>query len=733
MRQFLSLIAIIIILTILPTTTPAAEPADPQDNKESIIIEVEGDPQAHKEYLETYYPFIEVIATYEKLFNGLALKAAPDKFDKLNTLEFVKAIHSVQTYEATSFTKTKTLTKEQINANTVIPSDLNTTNYTGEGVKVGIIDTGIDYTHPDLTKNYQAGYDVVDLDEDPQETVPEQGIPTLHGTHVAGIIAADGDLQGVAPNAEIYAYRALGPGGMGTSVQVIAAMEQALNDGVDIMNLSLGNTVNGPDYPTSVAVNRAVELGVSVVIANGNDGPGNWTVGSPATASKALAVGATSNPQKIPFLYEARSDKSFPLFLMQGSVPWDLDKSNAIAVDKQTNQRGKIALIERGGNIPFYEKAKQAEESGAIAVVIYNNEEGIFQGSVENEEDPIGIPVAGITQQVGEWLLQELKDDSLYIETVYQETPRGIAEFSSRGPVTVNWDIKPDILAPGTNILSTVPGGYQELQGTSMAAPHVAGVIALIKEAHPNWSNKQITGALKTTAVQITNQNNGLVEPIIQGMGLIQPEAAIETNTIIHNPQLAFGKMDDYRQTKTMDITIENTTNKTQSYSFTIPAKQKGMQWKLPQSFTLGKKERKTIPIELSITTLLLEDGIHQGWITLNQQDKTYQLPYLFVNKTADNPKAMGFDFSLKPFSDDEFLYHLYITDPTKRVEVDLYDPDTLMYERTLLETEDLKVGMNEGQLKKADIGKPGQYIAIITIQLESGKYESYETELYIE
>lgn len=729
MRFFLPMLVIISILTTQPTITAAIE-----DNTESIIIEVEGDPQVHKTFIESYYPFVEVIATYEKLFNGLALQAAPDKFEKLSTLEFVKAIHSVQTYEAVN-ASTRNITKDEINENTVIPSDLNSTKYTGKGVKVGVIDTGIDYTHPDLIESYVAGYDLVDLDEDPQETTTKQGIPTLHGTHVAGIIAANGELKGVAPDAEIYAYRALGPGGMGTSVQVIAAMEQALVDGVDIMNLSLGNTVNGPDYPTSVAVNRAVELGVSVVIANGNNGPAKWSVGSPATASKAFAVGATSNPHKVPSLYEATSDKTIALNVMQGSIPWDLEKSYAIVEAKgnQANIRGNIALVKRG-DISFYEKAKQAEEAGAMAVAVYNNEAGMFQGMIGDEEEPIGIPVVGITKQDGEWLLQEMESRSVYIETTYKQTPLDIADFSSRGPVTVNWHIKPDILAPGTNILSTVPdGGYQELQGTSMAAPHVAGVIALLKEAHPNWTTTQISGALKTTAVQLPGEKRDFVKPIIQGMGLIQPNAAIETSTIIHNPQLEFGKMDEYRQTETLEVTIENTTNRDQTYSFTIPKKHKGISWKLPQSFTLGKKERKTIPIELSITTPLLEDGIHQGWIELHQQSKTYQLPYLFVNKTADNPKAMGFEFSLKPFSNDEFLYHLYITDPTKRVEVDLYDPDTLMYERTLLETDDLKVGMNEGQLKKADIGKPGSYIAIITVHLESGKYESYETELYID
>lgn len=730
MRLILSLCTCLAILTTHPT--PDKEMDDTNDeNLESVIIEVEGDPQEHKAYLEAYYPYIKVIATYDKVFNGLALKAAPDKLEKLGKLEFIKTIDTVKTYKADT-TSSADLT--EANPNTVMPSDINTTNYTGKGVKVGVIDTGIDYDHPDLIKNFIQGYDLVDLDEDPMETKPEEGMPTLHGTHVAGIIAADGELQGVAPDAEIYAYRALGPGGMGSSVQVIAAMEKAVDDGVDVINLSLGNTVNGPDYPTSVAVNRAVDLGVSVVIANGNDGPGNWTVGAPATATKAIAVGAAENAHKIPYLYEGRSDKKIPLYPMQGTVPWQLNRSYPMIdmEEANANPRGKIALIERS-DIPFYEMAKEAEEQGAVAVAVYNNEKGMFQGMVGNEADPLHIPVVGITKQEGKWLLKKMDKQPLNLETAYQETNPGIAEFSSRGPVAVNWHIKPDILAPGTNIKSTVPDGYEELQGTSMAAPHITGVVALIKEAHPDWSNEQIFGAIKTTALQYKDKHDEPIAPTIQGMGLIQPSEAIAAETIIDQPELAFGKMDDYLETKKQNVTIENTTNEQQTYTFDIPKKQEGMSWKLPQTFTLEKNERKTIPVELSITTSLLDEGIHQGWLTLEQQDKTYQLPYLFVNQTADNPKAMGFGFSLKPFSDNKYTYELYVTDPTEKVEVDLYDPESLIYQGTLLETKDVSVGMNEGELKQADMGKPGEYKALITVYLEDGTFESYESPVYIE
>ncbi|WP_337969594.1 S8 family serine peptidase [Virgibacillus salexigens] len=722
------ILVLMCLLSIIPITSSFA--AEPEDHIQSIIIEVEGDPNEHKEYVQTHYPSVEVVAVYTKLFNGIALQGEDQALDRMQSLDFVKNIHTVQTYEATEQTTTL---EAAADPNAVFPAELNTTGYTGEGVKVGVIDTGIDYEHPDLQKNYQKGYDLVDLDDDPMETTSQQGIPTLHGSHVAGIIAADGDMKGVAPDADIYAYRALGPGGQGTSIQVIAAMEQAVEDGVDVMNLSLGNNVNGPDYPTSVAVNKAAQLGVAVVIANGNNGPGDWTVGSPATANKAMSVGASSPKQEIPFLYERWEDKKIEITPMAGSIPWDLNTFYDL-VDAETTKDldGKIALFQRG-SIPFTEKARLAQEKGARAVVIYNKDEGAFQGMIDNKQQHIKIPVVSISKVDGEWLVDKLKDkQKVSLETHYQTKQQSIAEFSSRGPVTVNWNIKPDILAPGTSILSTVPGGYQVLQGTSMAAPHVAGAIALLKEAKPDWTNQQIYGALKTTAVQMKDGNKQLVQPIIQGMGLIKPQEAMETETILYDPQLAFGQITDYSQSKRENIVIENTTNETQTYRFNVPYKRAGYSWKLPTSFTLEPKEKKKVPIELKVTSPQLKTGVHQGWITLERKGKTYRLPYLFVNQSADNPKAMGFEFTLKPFSKEEFTYRLYLTEPTKRVEVDLYNPDTLMFERNLMTKEALDTGVNEGQIDKKKVGKSGHYLAIITIQLANGKYESYETMIAI-
>src|SRR5699024_3210890 len=122
--------------------------------------------------------------------------------------------------------------------------------------------------------------------------------------------------------------------------------------------------------------------------------------------------------------------------------------------------------------------------------------------------------------------------------------------------------------------------------------------------------------------------------PIMQGVGEIRVKQAIDTKTIIHDPLLSFGKIEPYKETNTIDVKIENTTNKKQTYTFDIPKKEKGLTWKLPQRFTLEKKESKTIPVELSVTASGLEEGIHQGWLTLNQEGEEFHLPYLLINKT---------------------------------------------------------------------------------------------------
>lgn len=706
-----------------------------EELKQTLIIEVEGDPNKVKEEIEAYHPFVEVVAVYDIVFKGLAVEGKAEQLAGLGSIEQIKAFHQNQTYQALPFQADNADVIEKMDPSKSKAYDLNETSYTGKGVKVGIIDTGIDYNHPDLEKNYQGGYDLVDFDDEPMETTPEEGPATSHGTHVAGIIAGDGDMKGVAPDAEIYAYRALGPGGTGSTVQVLAAMEKAIEDEVDIINLSLGNDVNVPDYPTSIAVNRASELGIIVVIANGNSGPDAWTVGSPATADRSVSVGASTTPQKNPVLIDTFEKKGISLSRSGRSPAWELNRSYQLEdmdnMEQGQSMHGKIALTRRK-EIPFFELALQAESMGAEALIIYNSEPGPLQASVQNNRQPVNIPVASIQKEEGEWLQSQINQSTYFIDAAQKDNLLTIAPFSSRGPVAVQWAIKPDISAPGSAVWSTVPGGYQAMDGTSMAAPHVAGAFAVLKEAHPNWTDKQLIGALKTTAQPFEEKEHRL-NATTQGMGLLQLEAAIDTSAIIYDPQLEFGKLSRYQEEFTETVTIENKSEKEQTYYFETPKRKDGLVWSLPQSFTVQPKEQKEITLKLSMNRDRLEEGVHEGWLTLREAEKNYDLPYIIVNQEADQPKTAGFEFYLEPFEQENYKYQYYLTEPVKSLEINLYQPETFVFERKLLKEAELEKGMHEGVLSKEEAGAPGYYLALITAELENGEFEQVETLIFIQ
>ncbi|WP_066188096.1 S8 family serine peptidase [Gracilibacillus timonensis] len=667
----------------------------------SLIIEVENDPHDAAEQIETYYPQIDILAVYDTIFNGVAIKTDQRNLKKLERRSFIKKSYPVQTYQ------TQTVTSN-INESIpfLIPDDL---PYSGKGVKVGVIDTGIDYSHPDLQKNYQGGYDLVDLDDDPMETKVEDGLPTNHGSHVAGIIAADGEMQGVAPDAELYAYRALGPGGTGSSIQVMAAIEQAVKDEMDIINLSLGNSINGPDWPTSVAVNRAVEQGVSVVIANGNTGPELWTVGSPATADHVISVGASTPELQQPYLYDRFQDKTIELAPMQGSAEWELEKDLKVTTNqKQLKHHDRILVVKRS-DVPFAKLALEAERQGATALLIANKEPGFFQGAVEAE---VSIPVAAISQEDGEWL----EKNQGYLQIKQNSVSDTITDFSSRGPVTVNWAIKPEIVAPGANILSTVPGGYQALSGTSMASPHVAGVLALIKEAHPDWTPAQLKAAVLTTAKPLPDYL-----PLEQGAGKINPRAAIETATLLDHSLLSFGKKTEQSEQTTETITVYNVSNQTQQYAFHLPKQKQAIRFQLPKSFTLEPNESKQINIKATIRQTGKPEPINQGYLFLNDQP----LPYMYVSNNADIPQAMGLELDIIPF-EDSYQYQLYLVEAANKVTIDLYDPVTFAFVTTAAEVKDAPQGVLEGEINQTELLEHA-YIANVTVETTTGQTYQYQ------
>ncbi|MDG5787316.1 S8 family serine peptidase [Evansella sp. AB-P1] len=708
-----------------------------RENESAIfIIETKENHSALEaiERVQSEIPSMTVRKTFTTLYNGFSVELLRKDVERLKSLECINRIDEVAYYEPSLDESVPFIGGDEIRQ----MLDEEGENLTGKGVKVAVIDTGMDYEHPDLKDSYYGGYDVIDEDDDPMETKQEQGMPTIHGTHVAGIIAANGKLKGVAPDAEIYAYRTLGPTGMGTTEQVISAIEKAVEDGVDILNLSLGNTVNGPDWPTSVALDKAVEKGVVAVTSNGNSGPNLWTVGSPGTSTKAISVGASTPPMRVPYLtLGPNDDHEVPILPMQRSQKWEFKRSYPLEfVDlgkeedyEDKNVAGKIVLAERG-QISFTYKAKIAKKAGAEAVIVYNHSDGEFAGMLE---EPVDIPVVSVSKEVGERFKEELnKKKDVFIQTIYREEEDFIAPFSSRGPVTHTWDIKPDLVAPGVAIDSTIPRGYLDLNGTSMSAPHVAGAAALIKQKHPDWTPEQIKAALMNTAKPIVDREGKEYPPHVQGTGRLQLLDALNAKTLVYPGSLTFGKWlrTDSRLEKTVEITIENNSGERKRYTveppFQVPD---GIQWKVPFSLYLSPGEKKTVPITMDVFPSVFTEGIYHDVIKVKSGSETVRVPYMFFVEEPEYPRLMAFNFEQKT-EPQTFHYEVYFPGGADQFGIALYDPDTFQFIKYIDVQSEIDRGMFEQDVSVEGI-EPGIYKALIFAEKE-GHEDTIVKDIYI-
>ncbi|WP_223254420.1 S8 family serine peptidase [Bacillus sp. HNG] len=735
------LLGICISIILLFSTNPVEahrfpdRPPLPKEDMDEVVHEIiitdENQFNSIIEKTKTSYSSIKINHIYKHVFSGFSVTGKRRDIQQLKMESGVQHSSPVTTYQISVKESVPFIGGDEIRSH----FDKKDHRLTGKGVKVGVIDTGVDYTHPDLRRNYKGGYDLVDGDDDPMETRGVEGRNTSHGTHVAGIIAANGKIKGVAPEADIIGYRALGPGGMGTSEQVIAAIDKAIEDKVDVINLSLGNTINGPDWPTSLALDKATEKGIVAVTSSGNSGPKVWTVGSPGTSSKAISVGASTPPMTVPYLTVGFSDRKIELQPLQGSIPWKLIKKYeiidaGIGTEKTfPKAKNKIVLMERG-QITFNEKAVRALKAEAIAVLIYNNTDGNFSGSLEQE---LPIPVASLSKADGEWLKKQMKTQNAVVKTSFQEVKDTIASFSSRGPVTHTWAIKPDVVAPGVAIDSTIPNGYEEMQGTSMAAPHVAGASAILKQAHPGWTPEQIKAALMNTARLLEKDDGTLYKPYEQGAGRIQLHEAIHSETLIYPGSFSAGLLhhQDKRTEKRINITIDNQSEEEKKYSFEIPKNRKGIQWDLPIPFTVKPKQKKEITIGLDITPSTIGAGLHYGNLFLNEGKNRYHIPYMYVIEEPDYPRIMGFQFG-KGDKEDVFRYELYLPGGADEYGIVLYNPDSLRFVTFLDWDRNVARGLVEKEVNRKDRNLSGIFKAIIFVR-KAGKEDILETEISFE
>lgn len=361
-----------------------------------------------------------------------------------------------------------------------------------------------------------------------------------HGTHVAGTAVGNPievtyqnnnvSISGVAPAAHLMAYKALwhtaDGRGSGTTVALMSALEAAINDGADVINNSWGGGAGG--NPATSAYNdlftAAEEAGVVVVTAAGNSGNGPQTIGCPSCIESGLTVANTQTGRFFSQSIEVAGESymsiegsnglltdpiQLPIISAQVIAPDNFEGCEEFAED--ASFADSVALISRG-SCSFSIKSANAEKAGAKAVVIYNNTPG---GAMGMSMDDATIPASAISQEDGLSLVELLSEaedsviaslDPSVKRTIQEKFTDAVNSSSSRGPNGEPSFLKPDIAAPGTDILSAYSPDegngitFNAITGTSMASPHVAGAAALMKQVHPGWNAIQIKTALMSSS-----------------------------------------------------------------------------------------------------------------------------------------------------------------------------------------------------------------------------------------
>ena len=414
-----------------------------------------------------------------------------------------------------------------------------------------------------------------------------------HGTHTATTAAGNrtsaaifgttiGDIEGMAPGARVAVYKAcwLRPGDSRASCNtsdLANAIDMAIADGVDIINYSVGSSLQKITAPDDIALLAAAKAGILSIVAAGNEGPNLGTIGSPAGGPWVITAAASSrdgessveamqvsSPPSIAGKYASKEALFSPPLQDRDPIEGQLvladDGDDTLpggeaGVSSDGCQPllngdevlGNIALLQRSGCL-FTDMVRNAEDAGAVAVLVYNlaGDPIVMHG----ESGLVDIPALMIGQADGNLILAELDAGNEVIVVLEKSflltTPDSgnlMATFSARGPGPVADILKPDVTAPGINILAgftpdaanAAPGeNFAFLSGTSMSTPHVAGVAALLLEAHPTWTPAAVKSALMTTARQDMQIAESITpaNPFDFGAGHIVPNDAFDPGLV---------------------------------------------------------------------------------------------------------------------------------------------------------------------------------------------------------
>jgi minor extracellular serine protease Vpr len=659
-------------------------------------------------------PDVRVIHTYKMVLNGLAVlapKALESHFRQLTSVSYVEREERFErlapvTQEDSPAASTPAM--DVLNSVTHIGGDrAHALGIKGSNTTVGVIDTGIDYTHamfggagteqsfldnnPDTietgsfpTAKVVGGIDLVGTDYNTASPNFDQHVPIPdadpideagHGTHVAGSVAGIGDntntYSGVAPEAALHSIKVFGKDGSTGDGVIIASLEYAAdptgsldpNKQLDVVNLSLGSGFGTPHILYGEAVKNLVKGGTVVVASAGNSGHNAYIVGAPGTADDAISVAASidgmehnwkfaavkfssaSNPALLSEAIEAAVTKPIAdveaaegKLVFLGTAATDLTDEQKAAV------RGNVALIDRG-QVPFADKIRRAAEAGAIGVIVANNVVG--DAFVMGGDGSYEIPGIMITKALADILKADMATGEARVNF---KTPERIEKpqlidtltgFSSRGPRSVDGALKPEIAAPGSNIISAKMGGGAagvRMSGTSMSAPHMAGVMALMKQTRPNADVLTLKSLVMTTATSIDDAN-GQVYPVAHmGAGRVRADAAIAAKLAVVPAAVALGEV-LVEQAKTVKKTLTLTNLSDAAVTATLTSSvDAGLTVTAPASVELAAGESKTITVKVKVTAAATDDASKEldGFLKVTVGETVHQVPVLaVVNRTS--------------------------------------------------------------------------------------------------
>lgn len=689
------------------TSIMAAAKRDRRVNLESAEFlgyeaQVESEQANFKSRAALVSPGLRVRAEFRALANAVSIEATGAEVAAISALPGVKRVELVKEYYAALDASVPLINAPAAWTRLGGPTSA------GEGMKIAILDTGIDVTNPLFSDaGYTAPSGFPKAGANNQSLVNNKVIAAKsflpgnssaldqngHGTNVAGIAAGNfntlsplGLISGVAPRAFLGNYRVLDRGGSGPSDGIAAAVEEAVRDGFDVINLSLGSQAgNGLDF-LSQTVESAVAAGRIVTIAAGNEGNGGdddeATIASPGIAPSAITVAASTNAHltgsratavlsvpdtDVAALKEVKSSRgigavnTFELDAPVGPVPYvdvsTLD-SNARGCSgfPAGSLAGKVALIERGV-CAFADKVNAADRAGAKAVIIFNKD--ISEGP-DGGEDLFPISVDGtdilsvfVTRSVGLALKDWVRTHpSAQVAITPQQIGAvdvpadAVASFSARGPSSIG-GLKPDLAAPGTNIYSgainannpdgvTDPSGFTPVQGTSQAAPHVAGAAAILKQLHPSWTPAEIKSALMNSATidvftsAAKDQRAGL---LATGAGRVDLGQAAGVAATFAPASVSFGITKLKKKVSvSREVRITNKQSVTDVFTFSIaqldPGEGVDVAITSATSFSLAPGQTATATISINAKKAA-EKRHYTGYIVVNNSaGQTQRVPY---------------------------------------------------------------------------------------------------------